>query len=72
MRDRLREEMTAYDEAQSWLLVENEDGSYSIQTPYESGRIITAQKGEQALLCSPGAEGEQKWIIGKTEDFRLH
>ena len=39
------------------------DGTYSIQTPCESGRLVTAKKGEQTLLCSEGADGVQKWII---------
>ena len=54
---------TGYLDAQSWKLRKNQDGTYSIQTPYESGRLVTAKKGEQALLCSFGAEGIQKWII---------
>lgn len=54
---------TGYLDAQSWKLRKNQDGTYSIQTPYESGRLVTAKKGEQALLCSEGAEGIQKWII---------
>jgi len=54
---------TGYLDAQSWKLRKNQDGTYSIQTPYESGRLVTAKKGEQALLCSDGAEGIQKWII---------
>ena len=54
---------TGYDDAQSWKLRKNADGTYSIQTPYESGRLVTASKGQQALLCSEGAEGVQKWII---------
>ncbi|MBP5607236.1 MAG: RICIN domain-containing protein [Lachnospiraceae bacterium] len=54
---------TGYADAQSWHLPGNADGSYCIQTPYESGRILTAKKGEQALLCSPGADGVQNWII---------
>lgn len=54
---------TGYADAQSWRLPVNNDGSYYIQTPYESGRILTAKKGEQALLCSPGADGVQNWLI---------
>ena len=54
---------TGYADAQSWHLPGNADGSYCIQTPYESGRVLTAKKGEQALLCSPGADGIQNWII---------
>lgn len=58
---------TGYADAQSWRLPFNNDGSYSIQTPYESGRILTAKKGEQALLCSPGADGVQNWLIEPVE-----
>ena len=54
---------TGYVDAQSWLLKENSDGTYSISTPYESGRVITASFGAQATLCSPGANGIQEWII---------
>ncbi len=54
---------TGYTDAQSWYLTENADGSYSIKTPYESGRLLTAQKGQAATLCTSGAEGTQKWYI---------
>lgn len=55
---------TGYIDAQSWYLVENSDGTYFIQTPYESGRVITvAGKGKTAKLCSIGAGGMQKWSI---------
>ena len=54
---------TGYVDAQSWYLTENLDGSYSIKTPYESGRLLTVQKGKQALLNSPGTEGTQNWIF---------
>lgn len=55
---------TGYDDAQSWFLDENDDGTYSIRTPYESGRLLTVVKpGRQAQLYSAGAGGVQKWII---------
>lgn len=54
---------TGYDDAQSWKLRKNADGTWSIQTPYESGRLVTARKGEKCLLQSDGAGGVQKWII---------
>ena len=54
---------TGYADAQSWHLVGNKDGSYSIQTPYESGMLLTAQKGVQTTLCTAGADGVQNWII---------
>lgn len=59
---------TGYAEAQSWHLVDNKDGSCSIQTPYESGRVLTATKGVLPTLCTMGeAEGAQKWIIKPVE-----
>ncbi len=55
---------TGYDDAQSWLLVDNADGTCSIRTPYESGRLLTVVgKGAQAQLYSAGAEGIQRWIF---------
>lgn len=55
---------TGYADAQSWYLTMNPDGSYCIRTVYESGRAITVpEAGQSAILCSVGADGEQKWII---------
>ena len=54
---------TGYVDAQSWRLTDAGDGCVYIQTPYASGRVLTAQKGQLALLCSVGAEGTQKWIV---------
>ena len=55
---------TGYDDAQSWFLDENDDGTCSIRTPYESGRLLTVVgKGAQAQLFSAGAGGVQKWIF---------
>lgn len=54
---------TGYVDAQSWKLIDNADGTYSIQTPYESGRLLTVRGNSGALLCSPGTEGIQKWYI---------
>lgn len=55
---------TGYIDAQTWYLSLNEDGTYSVKTPYPSGRVVTARKGEKALLCTLGsADGVQKWII---------
>lgn len=54
---------TGYEKAQSWKLDGNKDGSYSIRTSYESGRVLTAQKNEPALLCRKERLGVQNWII---------
>ena len=56
---------TGYAEAQSWKLTPAKDGTYYIQTVFESGRVITAQKGAGALLCTRGNHGVQRWIIKK-------
>lgn len=61
---------TGYIDAQSWILSDNGDGSYSIKTPYPSGRLVTVKKGEQALLQSAGADGVQKWIIRQVGEER--
>ncbi len=57
---------TGYTDAQSWCITGNDDGSYSLKTPYESGRLITLRDG--AFLCTEGAEGIQKWIIEAAQD----
>ena len=55
---------TGYVDAQSWYLVENPDGSYSIKTPYESGRLLTVQKkGQQATLNTAGVDKPGKSVI---------
>ena len=56
---------TGYVDAQSWYLTKNDDGSYCLKTPYESGRVITAWEGQGAQLCTFGADGVQTWIIEK-------
>ncbi|MCR5120633.1 MAG: hypothetical protein K6B44_13550 [Lachnospiraceae bacterium] len=56
---------TGYTDAQSWCITGNDDGSYSLKTPYESSRLITIRDG--AYLCSEGAEGIQKWMIEALE-----
>ena len=52
---------TGYVDAQSWRLVPNGDGSFMIQTNYESGRVLTVKTGENATLNSIGSSGVQKW-----------
>ncbi len=54
---------TGYVNAQSWKIIDSEGGSYSIQTPYDSGRILTVRGAQGALLCSDGTEGVQDWYI---------
>ena len=60
---------TGYVDAQSWFLKDNREGTYSIQTPYPSGRLITVtEKGEQARIYADSAvAGVQNWIIKKVE-----
>ena len=53
---------TGYTDAQSWKLPDNGDGTYSLQTPYESGRLLTI-RDDSAFLCTDGADGIQDWII---------
>ena len=47
-------------------LPDNGDGTYSLQTPYESGRLLTIRDGS-AFLCMDGADGTQDWIIEATK-----
>ena len=54
---------TGYLDAQSWRIKENDDGTCSLQTPYESGRLFTVRDPKGAFLCSDGADGVQDWII---------
>ena len=54
---------TGYLDAQSWRIKENDDGSCSLQTPYESGRLFTIRDPQGAFLASDGASGVQDWII---------
>jgi hypothetical protein len=46
---------------------ENSDGSYSLQTPYESGRLLTIRDPQGAFLASDGASGVQDWNIKPIE-----
>ena len=59
---------TGYVDAQSWRMPDAGDGCVYIQTPYASGRVLTAHKGQQALLCTIGADGVQKWIVEPYKD----
>ena len=55
---------TGYIDAQTWILIENEDGSYYIQTPYESSRVVTVPGlGESAVIRRIGGAGTQLWKI---------
>lgn len=58
---------TGYLDAQSWRVKDNGDGSYSLQTPYESGRLLTIIDSQGAFLCSAGASGVQNWNIEPVE-----
>ena len=58
---------TGYVDAQTWLLLENPDESFYIQTPYESGRVITVPDiGQAAVIRRIGNSGIQKWMINPT------
>ncbi len=63
---------TGYDDAQTWLLMDNGVGTYSIQTPYPSGRLVTVtEAGEQARIYTDFAvPGVQNWIIKEAEGSR--
>ena len=53
---------TGYDDAQSWLLYQNFDGTYYIRTPYSSGRALAVDSiGSGAYLTENGT----KWNIKK-------
>lgn len=61
---------TGYDDAQSWKLTQNSDGTYCIRTPYKSGRAITIdEEGSNAYISTTKGEpsDSQKWIITKIE-----
>lgn len=55
---------TGYIDTQTWILLENEDGSYYLQTPYESGCVVTISGlGESAVVRRIGSSGTQSWKI---------
>ena len=59
---------TGYDDAQSWRITKNIDGSYCLRTPYSSGRAITVNSiGSEAYISSTGSypKNIQSWIITK-------
>ena len=61
---------TGYDDAQSWKLTLNPDGTYCIRTPYPSGRAIAVDnEGSNAYISTTGAKPSdlQKWNIIKIE-----
>lgn len=61
---------TGYDDAQSWKLSLNPDGTYCIRTPYKSGRAITIdEEGSNAYISTTKGEpsDSQKWNITKIE-----
>jgi len=63
---------TGFDDAQTWFLADNGVGTYSIKTPYPSGRLLTVTgAGEQARLYTDSAvPGVQNWIIKEAEGSR--
>ncbi|MBR5178453.1 MAG: RICIN domain-containing protein [Lachnospiraceae bacterium] len=57
---------TGYDDAQSWKLTKNADGSYCIRTPYSSGRALSVDSiGGLAYISTTDGEptNVQKWYI---------
>ena len=57
---------TGYDDAQSWRLTQNADGTYCIRTPYSSGRAVTVDSaGINAYISTTDTNpaDNQKWII---------
>ena len=61
---------TGYDDAQSWKLTKNSDGTYCIRTPYKSGRAITVNNaGSNAYISTSEDEPyeSQKWNITKVK-----
>ena len=61
---------TGYDDAQSWKLTLNYDGTYCLRTPYKSGRAITIdEEGSCAYISTTGDEPSyfQKWNLTKVE-----
>ena len=54
---------TGYADAQSWRIIDSVNGTYSLQTPYSSGRLITVRDNSGAQLCSDGVDGVQDWYI---------
>ncbi|MCR4886465.1 MAG: hypothetical protein K5919_06075 [Clostridiales bacterium] len=59
---------TGWAEAQSWVLEENDDGSYFLHTPFPSGRVITVYgKGQPAKITTVkqalGMLKHQKWYF---------
>ena len=61
---------TGYDDAQSWKLTQNSDGTYCIRTPYKSGRAITVNNaGSNAYISTTKDEPyeSQKWNFTKME-----
>ena len=61
---------SGYLDAQSWYLDGNENGSYTIRTPYESGRLVTVNGvGVSAFLGTAGEVlGTQEWFINRVEN----
>lgn len=54
--------------AQNWYLKMNIDGSYSIQTVYDSGRVINVRENKDIVLGSLKQNECQRWIINKWKE----
>ncbi len=60
---------SGYFEAQRWILVRNNDGSYRICTAYSSRRAISLSKdGKKATIQQAGNGDFQRWYITKTDN----
>ena len=61
-------EYTGYEDAQSWKVTANSDGSICIRTPYSSGRALTVSgKGDGATIRHTETEpsADQRWYFTK-------
>lgn len=60
---------TGYENAQRWDVKRNENGTYNIQTAYESGLFISVDaSGEQAVIKKLSSENSyQQWVFTKVD-----
>ena len=62
---------TGYDDAQTWHLTENADGSFCIQTVYSSGRVVTVPgAGQDARITTvqnAKPDAGQRWYFNEIQ-----